>query len=51
MFRSTRFSILIDNSHIEGTISQIFDIGISFHFIKCRKFNKKKSTKSTRFLS
>ena len=41
--------VLIDNIHIEGTVSQIFDIGLSFYFMKCIKFNKKKSTKSSRF--
>ena len=43
--------MLIDNIHMEGTVSQIFEIGLSFYFMKCRKFNQKKSTKSSRFLS
>ena len=50
IFRRTKFSILIDNIHIEGTLSQICYIGLSFFFMKCRKFNQKKSTKSSRFL-
>ena len=29
-FRNTRFSIHIDNIHMEGTVSQIFDICLGF---------------------
>ena len=50
-FRNTTFSMCIDNIHMKGTVSQIFDICLSFCFMKCRKFNQKKSTKSSRFLS
>ena len=36
-FRDTNFSIPIDNIQMEGTVSQIFHIGPSFCFMKCRK--------------
>ena len=48
--RSTKFAMLIDNIHMEGTLSHIFEIGLTFYFMKCRTFNQKKSTKSSRFL-
>ena len=51
IFRSTKFAMLIDNIQLEGTVSQIFEIGLSLYFMKCRKFNQKKSTKSSRFFS
>ena len=50
-FRSIQFLTHIHNIHMEGTVSQIFDLGISFCFIKCRKFCLKKITKSTRFFA
>ena len=39
--------------YMEGSMSQFFDIGLSFCFIVCRrwKFKKKKKKKVTRFLS
>ena len=45
IFRSTKFAMLIDNIHMEGTVSQISEIGFSFYFMKCRKFNQKKINK------
>ena len=50
-FRNTKFSIHIDNFHMEGTMSQIFDICFGFCFMKCRTVNQKKITKSSRCLS
>ena len=50
-FRNTQFSIHIDNIHMEGTVSQNFDLRYRFCFMICRKLSKKKSTKSSRFLS
>ena len=31
---------ILDN-HLEGAVSQIFDLGPSFYFMKSRKINKK----------
>ena len=31
-----------ENIHLEGTMSQNFDIGPSFYFMKCRKIIMKK---------
>ena len=50
-FSNTKSSIHIDNIHMEGTVSQIFYICLSFCFMKCRKFIQKISAKSSRFLS
>ena len=36
-FRITKSSTAIDKIHMEGTMSQIFYIGPSFCFMKCRK--------------
>ena len=36
---------------MDGTVSQIFDIGFSFCFLKCGIFCLKKSIKSARFLA
>ena len=45
----------IANTHLEGSVSQKFDIGLSFYFMLCRRlgFEKKckNMTKVTRFLS
>ena len=49
--RSTTFLTPIDDTHMQGTVSQIVDVGLSFDFIKCRKICLKKCTKSSRFLS
>ena len=48
--RSTKSWISMDEIHMQGTMSQIFDIGLSFEFIKCRNLCFKKSPKSFRFL-
>ena len=32
-----RFSIPIGEAHLEGRVSQIFNIGLSFCFVTCRK--------------
>ena len=32
-----KFYICIENIAVEGTVSQIFDIGPSYFFMKCRK--------------
>ena len=37
IFRNIKFYILIDNIQMEGTMSQIFDKGPRFCFMKCRK--------------
>ena len=37
MFRNMKLLILIDNIQMEGTVSQIFDVGFHFYFMKCRK--------------
>ena len=41
--------MLILDYIMEGTVSQIFDLGPSFYFMKCRKKGLKKSLKVTRF--
>ena len=35
---------------MEGTVSQIFDLGPSFYFMQCGKLDMKKLQKVTRFL-
>ena len=41
--------------YMEGMVSQIFDMGLSFYFIECRRWKLEKKlqkiTKVTRFLS
>ena len=37
IFRNTKSWIHLDDIQIEGTVSQIFDICLSFCFIKCKK--------------
>ena len=32
-----RFEVHVDDSRMEGTLSQIFDLGLSFHFMKSEK--------------
>ena len=39
------FHILIENIHLEGTVSQILDIGPSSYFMKSRKIIMKKKIK------
>ena len=36
------FGTHVVNDHSEGTVSQIFDLGLSFHFMKSRKLSCKK---------
>ena len=44
------FCILIDNIHLEGTVSQIFNLGPSFYFMsKKGNFLSFFATKSSRF--
>ena len=50
-FRFTECSILIDNIHMEQTVSQNFDECLNFYLMKCRKLNQKESTKSSPSLS
>ena len=45
-----KFVILVVGGHTEGTVSQIFHLGPSFHFMKSRKFSCKKWQKVSRFL-
>ena len=47
--RSTKPLTPIDDTRMQGTVSQIVDIGLSFDFIKCRKISLKKCTKSSLF--
>ena len=49
--RSTKSWILIDEIHMQGTVSHILDMGLSFDFIKCRRFCLKKSPNSSRILA
>ena len=49
--RNIEFGIPTDEIQMEGTMSQIFEIGLSFYFMKCRNLFLKKSTKSSRFLT
>ena len=49
--RTTKSRTPIDDTNMQGTVSQVFGIGLSFYFIKCRKMSLKKFTKSSRFLS
>ena len=49
--RQTKFGMHTDEIQMEGTMSQIFEIELSFDFMKCRIMFWKKSTKSSRFLT
>ena len=40
-----KFHIPTENIHLEGTVSQIFDIGPRFYFMKSRKIIMKKIIK------
>ena len=31
--KEMKFGMGVENNHIEGTVSQIFDLGLSFYFI------------------
>ena len=43
--------MLVENSHMEGTVSQILYLGISFHFMKSRKIICNNSQKVSCFLT
>ena len=45
-----KFTIHALEGHSEGTVSQIFDLGLSFYFMQSRKKSFKKRLKVTRFL-
>ena len=49
-----KLAIHVPEIHLEGRVSQNFDIGLSFCFMLCRRLNflskYKKITKVTRFL-
>ena len=49
--RNIQFRIQTDEIQMEGTVSQMFEIGLSFYFMKCRNLFFKRSTKSSRFLT
>ena len=51
ILRHTKFGMHTDEIQMEGTVSQIFEIELSFDLMKCRKLFWKKSTKSSRFLT
>ena len=38
----TKFCTHVVEGHLEGTVSQICDLGLTFYFIKSRKLNYKK---------
>ena len=46
-----KFGILVGGGHTEGTVSQILQLGPSFHFMKSRKFSCKNWQKVSRFLT
>ena len=46
-----KFSNFVYRSAVEGTVSQIFDIGSGSFFMKSRKFNNKYLQNVTRFLT
>ena len=39
--RNTTLSVHTDEIQMEGTMSQIFEMGLSFDFMKCRKLFSK----------
>ena len=45
-----KFGIHVNEGYMEGSVSQIFDLGVSFCFIKFRKLSFQKWPKVTRFL-
>ena len=45
-----KIDMLILDNMMEGTMSQNFDLGPKFYFMKCRKLVLKKCLKVTRFL-
>ena len=46
-----KFYLLILEYVMEGTVSQIFYLGPSFYFMKCRKIKFEKFTKSYPFFN
>ena len=42
--------LLIIDTIMEGSMSQIFHLGPSFYFMQCRKWHEQKLLKVTRFL-
>ena len=48
-FICLKFSIHVDEGQMEGSVSQIFYLGPSFHFMKSRKKKFKKMSKSYSF--
>ena len=49
--RHSKFETSIYEIKMEGSVSQNFDLGVSFSFMKCRNLLIKKSPKVTRFLT
>ena len=47
----TKFGIPVVQGNLEGTVSQIFDLGPSFYFMKSRKLGCKDYQKVSRFLT
>ena len=47
----TKFDTHVVEDNSEGTVSQIFDLGLSFHFMQSRKLSCKKWSKVSRFLT
>ena len=46
-----KFGLPVDETHSEGTVSQIFYLGLSFHLVKSRKKYFQKLEKITRFFT
>ena len=46
-----KIGTLVDEIHSEGTVSQIFYLGLSFYIMKSRKLSCKKCKKVSRFLT
>ena len=47
----TKCCTCVVDGHSEGTVSQIFDLGPSFYFMKSRKLSCRKYKKVSRFLT
>ena len=50
-FKHSKFETSIHEIKMEGSVSQNFDLGFSFSFMKCRNLLIKISPKVTRFLT
>ena len=48
---SLKICMCIAEIYMEGSVSQNFDLGLSFCFMQCRRRHFQKMTKVTRFLS